>query len=111
MSRHSTSSSSVAGKLITSFRIISLHLHRRLITRPSLPLHRRNQINKETKDIKCENKCDGPFEDRGGVVVGFASYAEGDCEGDFNDDEEELDPEGGAEDAVFAEVWGLLVLK
>ena len=67
--------------------------------------HSRNKIDEEGEDVEGEDEGDGPFEDGRGVVFVFcAGDAEGDGERDFDDYEEEFGPEGGAEDAVLAEV-------
>jgi len=68
-------------------------------------VHSWEQINQEREQVKGENEGNGPFQNRGSVIS-FAEVA--DCEGDgedyFDEDERELGPEGGTEDAVLAEV-------
>lgn len=68
-------------------------------------MHSWEQINEERGHVKGENEGNGPFQNRGSVIS-FAEVAgcEGDGEDYFDEDEGELDPEGGAEDAVLAEV-------
>ncbi|KAL9057515.1 MAG: hypothetical protein Q9206_002305 [Seirophora lacunosa] len=62
-------------------------------------------IHEKCQYVKCENECNNPFEDGSdGLVAGKAGSDEDGSEEYFDDDEEELHPEGGAEDAVLAEV-------
>lgn len=68
-------------------------------------LYCREEIDEEGEDVEGEDEGDGPFEDCRGVIVFFvACDAEGDGEGDFEEDEGQFDPEGDSQDAVFAEV-------
>ena len=93
-------------QLICRLRIIRLVLHGGPLASEVLPLHSRNQVDEEGEGVECEDESYGPFEACGDVVVLFrAGDAEGNGECDFNDDENELDPEGGAKDAVLAEIW------
>jgi hypothetical protein len=65
----------------------------------------RQQINHKTENVQSKNERDDPFNDGGGIAVAdFGEDAEGDGEGDFGEDEEELYPEGEAEDTVVAVV-------
>ncbi len=65
----------------------------------------RQQIHEESKDIKGENKGDDPFQDGPDGPVGGERGADKDSsKEDFDNDEEELHPEGCAEDAVLAKV-------
>ena len=65
----------------------------------------RAEVDEETKHIKGEDECYGPFEDGSGVVfVSGVADAKGDCEHDFEEQEGEFYPEGDAEDGVFAEI-------
>ena len=66
---------------------------------------RRQQIHKESEDIKSEHEGDDPFED--GPYVRLAIKRSGRIDGRENDlyyDENEFEPEREAEDAVLAEV-------
>lgn len=68
-------------------------------------LGRREEVNDEAPDVEDVDERDGPFDNGGAVVVSLVSKdAESDCEGDFDEDEGELDPEGGSEDALVAVV-------
>lgn len=63
------------------------------------------QVNEKGEYVECEDKRDGPFQ-HCGCVVSFLEVAgsEGDGEYDFDYYEDELDPEGDAEDPVLSEV-------
>lgn len=68
-------------------------------------LRRRQEIDDEAPDVEDVDERDGPFDDGGAVVVFLVSKdAERYGEGDFDEDEGELDPEGGGEDALVAVV-------
>jgi len=68
-------------------------------------MYGRQQIDEKGENVKREDKRDGPFEDARSVVpVLEIADSEGDGEHDFEEDEGELYPEGGAEDAVLAEM-------
>ena len=72
---------------------------------PMPRLHRGQEINDETPDVKDVDQRYGPLQDRGAVVVSLVShYAERDGEGQFNEDESKLDPEAVSEDAILAVV-------
>lgn len=63
------------------------------------------QIHEESEDVKSEDERDDPLEDGGDVLLAVErGDGEDDGEGDLDDDEEEFEPEGGAQDAVLAEV-------
>lgn len=72
---------------------------------------RRQQIDKERHNVEGEDERNSPFEDCSGVVCFFPG-AGGECdgEGDFDEDEGELDPEGGAEDEVLSVFCLVLVI-
>ena len=65
----------------------------------------RQEVRYEAPDIEDVDQRDDPLEDSADVVVFvFLSDGEDNGERDFGEDEEQLDPEGDAQDAVFAEV-------
>lgn len=65
----------------------------------------RQQIHKESKHVEREDEGNDPFEDGSDLLVGGEGSAnEHGGEEDFEDNEEELHPEGGAEDAVLAKM-------
>jgi hypothetical protein len=65
----------------------------------------RQEVDDEGPDVEDVDQRDDPLED-GGVVDAFTALqdTEGDGESAFDEDESELDPEAGAQDAVLAEV-------
>ena len=70
-----------------------------------LGARRRQEIDDEAPDVEDVDEGDGPLDDGGPVVVVLIGEdAEGDGEAELDEDEGELDPEGRAQDAVFAEV-------
>lgn len=72
-----------------------------LVLRPD----RGQEVDDEAPDVEDVDERDNPFDDGGFVVFGLVGEdAEGDCEAQFDEDEAEFYPEGGAQDAVFAEV-------
>ena len=86
--------------------VIGLELHLGLAKAAMLGVNSRYEIDDEGEDVEGEDESDGPFEHCGCVVGTFeVGYSEADGEGDFDQDEGELDPEGEAQDAVLAEVW------
>ena len=71
----------------------------------------RVQVDIEREHIGREDEGDDPLEHGARVVVaGKGARDEGDGEQDLDDDKGELDPEGEAEDAVFAVAWRYLML-
>lgn len=68
-------------------------------------MRRRQEVDNEAPYEEDVEERYNPFKDGGDIVAAFVlCYAEGDREGRFDDDEGEFEPEGGAQDAVFAEV-------
>lgn len=67
---------------------------------------RGQEVNAEAPDVEDVDEGDHPFEDGGFVdsAVAALEHAKGNGEAAFDEDEGELDPEAGAEDAMFAEV-------
>lgn len=63
------------------------------------------EVGDEGEDVEDVDERDDPLDDRG-VVVTFLSTQDGKCDSecDLNDDEAELDPKAGAQDAVLAVV-------
>lgn len=111
MSTRHTPTRPMSRQLIPGLHIIGLLLHGGLSARITLALNRRNQINKETEYVECENESNGPFKDRSCVVGLLLCDAEGDCQGDLDDDEKEFDPEGTPQYSVFAEVYNWLLVS
>lgn len=74
-----------------------------------LGAHSRDEIDEEGEDVKSEDESDGPLQD-GGSIVFVLEVCGGECDGEdyFDDDEEKLDPEGNAENAVFTEICSLI---
>lgn len=65
-------------------------------------MHGRPQVEDEGEDVEGEDEGDDPFEDGGDVVLLLpGAGGEGDGEAELGEDEEELDPEGDAEHAMF----------
>jgi hypothetical protein len=64
------------------------------------------EIDDEAPDVEDVDERNDPLENRGFVDSAVAAFqdTEGDGETAFDEDESELDPEAGAEDAVLAEV-------
>src|SRR3569833_491280 len=63
----------------------------------------RIEINVEREDVEGEDEADGPLQRGARVVVGREGAGHEDYgEGDRQEDEDELDPEGDAEDSVGA---------
>jgi hypothetical protein len=61
------------------------------------------EVDPEGDCVEGEDDGDDPLEDGGGVVVvGEVAAGKGYGEDDLDEDKGELDPEGDAEDAVFA---------
>lgn len=87
--------------------IVLLLLHPRLpvpkVRAVVLGAGRWQEVDEEREDVEGEDERDGPLENSGDVV-GFLEGADGkgDSETEFEEDEGELDPEGGAEDEVLA---------
>lgn len=91
--------------VLPTSRIVPLHLHGSLLAGVVPPARGRDEIDEEGEDVEGEDEGYDPFEDGGDVVDGFEIGGdEDDGEDDFNQDEEELDPEGNAEVAVLAEM-------
>ena len=66
---------------------------------------RRQQIDKERQHVKRKDERDDPFENRRDVLPAGEGGADKDGgEGNLDEDENELEPEGEAQDAVLAEV-------
>jgi hypothetical protein len=64
-------------------------------------LHGRVKVDIEGEDVKREDEGDDPLEHGAGVVVSCEGTGdEGDGEEDFDNDEDELNPEGDAQDSV-----------
>ena len=64
---------------------------------------RRPQINDEAKDVEGEDQTNDPLENSPDIIaLPIKHVAEDDRQRDLNDDEDEFDPEGEPEDAVFA---------
>lgn len=65
---------------------------------------RGQKVDDETPDVEDVDERDDPFQNGGGVDAAVAALhdAEGDGEGELDDDEEQLHPEGDAQDAEFA---------
>lgn len=65
-------------------------------------VHGGPQVEDEGEDVEGEDEGDDPFEDGGDVVLFLpGARGKGDGEAELGEDEEELDPEGDAEHAVF----------
>lgn len=82
------------------------HVHLRLpaLARPAP--RRGHEVHEETQDVEEEDERDDPFQDGGGVVLALClEDAECGCEGDFDEDEGEFDPEAVPQDAVVAEMY------
>ena len=79
--------------------------HRREPVLFPLRLGRRQEIDDEAPDVEDVNERDDPLEDGADVVV-FVELRDGEDDGerDLDQDEGEFEPEGDAEDAVFAVV-------
>lgn len=68
-----------------------------------LRAHARQQIHGKGQDVKRKHKRDNPLEHGGDVAMaGECGCRKNDCEHDFDQDERQFDPEGGAEDPVVA---------
>ena len=66
---------------------------------------RRQQIHKERQHVKRNDERDDPLEDRSDVLAAGEGGADEDRgEGNLDENEDELEPEGEAQDAVLAEV-------
>lgn len=66
----------------------------------------RVEVDDEGDGVEGEDEGDDPLEDGGRISLLLAAEdAEGDDEGELDDDEDELYPEGEAEHAVFAIFW------
>ena len=66
---------------------------------------RRQQIHKERQHVKRKDERDDPLEDRSDVLAAGEGGADEDRgEGNLDENEDELEPEGEAQDAVLAEV-------
>lgn len=66
---------------------------------------RRQEIHKESEDVESEDEGDDPFEDGPYVLLAVeGGGGEDDGEDDLHNDEEELEPEGKAQDAMLAEM-------
>jgi hypothetical protein len=93
-----------------------LHLHLGLLSAAPKPftrifrLDRGQEIDEEAEHVEREDERDSPLEDSGGIAgLLEVGYCESDGEDDFYKDEGEFYPEGGAEDAVLAEIFQVLV--
>lgn len=65
------------------------------------------EVDDEGEDVEGEDEGDDPLEDGGGVVVAHeVGDDEADGEEQLDNDEDQLYPEGYAEDAVLAVFWG-----
>lgn len=63
----------------------------------------RVEVDGEGEDVSCEDEGDDPLEvGRDALVLAEGEDAKGDAQGDLDEDEGELDPEGDAEDAVLS---------
>lgn len=63
----------------------------------------RVQVDDKGKDVKSENEGDDPLEHGGSILMlSPTTDGKGDEEGQLDEDEDELDPEGESELAVFA---------
>jgi hypothetical protein len=75
------------------------------VAKPILVDHSGNEIDCKTPDIKGIDERNDPFHYRSPIVFfSVAQDAKGNRETELNQDEDELDPEGDSEMAVFAVV-------
>ena len=67
--------------------------------------HGGDKVDKEGENVECENERNSPFK-HSCCVIRFLEIAaaKADSEGDLDEDEVEFDPEGDAEDSMFAEI-------
>ncbi len=63
------------------------------------------EVDEERADVESKDEGDGPLEACGDVFILFeVGDGEDDCEGDFDEDKDEFNPEGEPENAVLTEV-------